>query len=119
MLTIVAANTEVPPVSQAAAAKVAREIAALEASIDQSIAHAAALAATIVDTRRDSGLPVHAGQLALIRLQRAQAQLVAASSDTFRVHDELSRLARTLMIWEDPTEPSGLLDDNQALDAVA
>ena len=54
-----------------------------------------------------------------MRLQRAQAQLVAASTDTFRVHDDLSRLAKTLMIWEDPTEASGLLDDDRALDAVA
>ena len=120
MLTVVSpAPAKLPSVTAAAAAKVAHEVGALEASIDRSIAHAATLAAAIVETRRDSGLPVHAGQLALMRLQRAQAQLVAAASDTFRVHDDLSRLAKTLMIWDDPTEASGLLDDDQALNAVA
>lgn len=120
MLTVVSpAPAKLPAVTETAAAKIAHEIGALEASIDRSIAHAAALAAAIVETRRDSGLPVHSGQVALMRLQRAQAQLVAASTDTFRVHDDLSRLAKTLMIWEDPTEASGLLDDDRALDAVA
>jgi hypothetical protein len=120
MLTIVSnAPSQQAPVSKAAAKRIASNVAGLEAAIDQAMAFAAALTTDIVETRQKSGLAVHTGQLALIRLQRAQAQLVAASNDTFRAHDELSRLAKTLMIWEDPTEASGLLDDDQALDAVA
>lgn len=103
----------------AAAARIAGDLAALEASLDQSIGRAAALARSMLDARCDTGVPVHTGQTALIRLQRAQAQLVAASSDTFRVHDELARLAKTLMIMDDPTGPSGLLADDEPLAAVA
>lgn len=103
----------------AAAAKIAGDLAALEASLDESIGLAAALVRSMLDARCDTGVPVHTGQAALIRLQRAQSQLVAASSDTFRVHDELANLAKTLMIMDDPTNPSGLLADDEPLAAVA
>ena len=107
MLAIVAANSAAP--AQVAATRIAADLSALEARVDQAIAAAAALAQSMIEGRRDSGVAVHTGQVALMRLQRAQASLVAASSDTFRVHDELAKLARTMMVMEDPTPSSGLL----------
>lgn len=107
MLAIVAANTEAP--AQAAATRIAADLSALEAFVDQAISAAAALVQSMIEGRRDSGVTVHTGQVALMRLQRAQASLVAASSDTFRVHDELAKLAKTMMVMEDPTPMSGLL----------
>ena len=92
-----------------AAARLRSHLAALEAALDQSIAAAAALAQAIVEARRDSGVPVHTGQSALMRLQRVQDRLVDASSDTFRVHDEAAQIGKTLMVLEDPTNQSGLL----------
>ena len=107
MLAIVAANKEAP--AQVAASRIAADLSALEAMLDQAMSAAAVLAQSMIEGRRDSGVPVHTGQVALMRLQRAQASLVAASSDTFRVHDELSKLGKTMMVMEDPTPLSGLL----------
>lgn len=118
MLAVVTANPGVPaPVE--AAARIRDDLSTLEASLDQAMAAAAALAQSMIEARRISGVPVHTGQIALIRLQRAQAQLVAASSDTFRVHDELARLSKMLMIPDDPTPNSGLLAEDEPLRSVA
>ena len=109
----------VPPVSKhsvrvLAAARIRSDLSALEAALDQSMTAAAGLAQTIIEARRDSGVPVHTGQTALMRLRRVQDRLVDASTDTFRVHDEAAQIGKTLMILEDPTNPSGLLDHDEA-----
>lgn len=118
MLTLVNSPSAVS-VPITATARIADNLALLEASLDQAMAAAASLTQAMIDARRDSGVPVHTGQIALIRLQRAQAQLVAASSDTFRVHDELARIAKTLMVMDDPTKASGLSPDDGLLEQVA
>lgn len=101
-----------------AAVRLRAGIAKLEGLLDQSIAAAADLAQTMIEARRDSNVPVHMGQTALIRLARAQSHLVGASSDTFRVHDVLAQLSTLLMIPDEPTTPSGLADEGP-LRAVA
>lgn len=118
MLAIVPANPGVPaPVE--AAARIRDDLSTLEGLLDQTMAAAAALAQSMIEARRASGLAVHTGQIALIRLQRVQAQLVGASSDTFRVHDELAKLGKALMILDDPTNPSGLLTEDEPLRSAA
>lgn len=112
------------PVSQqavrlAAAARIRADLSNLEGALDVSIAAAAALAQSIIEARRDSGVPVHTGQVALMRLQRVQDRLVDASSDIFRVHDEAAQIGKALMILEDATWPSGLrADDDENLIAA-
>lgn len=102
-----------------AVSRIRTDLSALEASLDLAMAAAASLAQAMIEARRNSGLPVHTGQTALVRLQRAQAQLVGASSDTFRVHDEMGKLGKTLMMLDDPTPISGLLGDDQNLNVAA
>lgn len=118
MLASVPTSPRTAPTVEAAA-RIRDDLSTLEASLDQAIAAAAALTRSMIEARRVSGVPVHTGQTALIRLQRAQAELVAASSNIFRVHDELATLAKTLMITDDPTPISGLLADDEPLRAVA
>ena len=105
--------------SATAVDRIRADLSILEASLDQAMTSAASLSQAMIEARRNSGLPVHTGQNALIRLQRAQAQLIGASSDTFRVHDEMGKLGKTLMMLDEPTPLSGLLRDDQALHAAA
>lgn len=102
-----------------AAARLRREVSAAEAAFDAALLASSAIQQTIVTARRDLDLPVHAGQQAMIRLQRAQAQLVAAQNDLFRVHDELARLGETMMPEEEYTPPSGLSVDEPVLREAA
>lgn len=118
MLAIVPAKAN-SPVPSEAAKRIRADISNLEASLDRAMAAAASLAQSMIDARGVSDLPVHTGQIALIRLQRAQAQLVGASSDTFRVHDELARLTRMLGIPDEPTVLSGLHGDEASLRSAA
>lgn len=92
----------------AAAVRLRREVTVAEAAFDAALLASAAIQESIVVARRDLDVPVHTGQQALVRLQRAQAGLVAAQNDLFRVHDELARLGETMMPEEEYTPPSGL-----------
>lgn len=114
MLKVVSTSPEIPA-AVTAAARIRSDLSVLEATLDRALGEAARLTQTMIDARRDSGVPVHTGQVALMRLQRAQSQLVAASNDTFRVHDELAKLAKIMMISDDPTPNSGLIDEDANL----
>ena len=98
----------------AAAARLRREVTTAEAAFDAALIASSAIQQTIVTSRRELELPAHTGQQALIRMQRAQAQLVAAQNDLLRAHDELTRIGVTMMP-EEPYKPSsGLSDDEPA-----
>ena len=112
-------NSQAASAMVESASRIRKDLSVLEASLDQAIAAAATLAKSMIEARRDSGVPVHTGQQALIRLQRAQAHLVGASTDTFRVHDDLARIGQSLMMLDDPTPNSGLLNEDEPLRAVA
>ena len=98
-----------------AAARLRREVAAADAAFDAALLASAAIQHTIVASRRELDVPAHCGQQALIRLQRSQAQLIAAQNDLLRTHDELTRVAVTMMP-EEPYKPSsGLSGEETAL----
>jgi hypothetical protein len=102
-----------------AAARLRREMTAAEAAFDAALIANAALQQSILVSRGELDVPVHAGQQAVIRLQRAQAQLVAAQNDLFRAHDELARLGGKMMTEEEYTPPSGLVAEEPKLRDVA
>ena len=106
----------------AVSARLRREISAAEATFDAALVASSALQQTIIAARAELDVPVHAGQQALLRIQRAQAQLLAAQNDLFRAHDELARLGRSMdetMITEDTYTPaSGLLDELEQREAA-
>ena len=91
-----------------AAARLRRDMSTAEAAFDTALLASSAVQQTILNARRELDVPVHAGQQALVRLQRAQAQLVAAQNDLFRVHDELARVGETMMPEEEYTPESAL-----------
>lgn len=94
-----------------ATARIARQLRDAEQATDQAIIKSAELMATLVKARADSGVVVHTGQRALIRLVRAQQALVDGSSGIFRVHDEMAGIGKTLGIFDEPnsTPPSKLV----------
>lgn len=89
-------------------ARLRREVSSAEAAFDAAFSASAQVQQTIVTARGQLPVPVHAGQQALLRLQRAQAKIVDAQNDLFRAHDELARLGATMMPEEEYTPPSGI-----------
>lgn len=68
-----------------------------EALADESMLAFARLKQAMLTARQNPDVEVDAGQRALMRLQQAEAQALAMSTSLLRVHDELSRVARTKM----------------------
>jgi hypothetical protein len=95
----------------AAAARLRREMSAAEAAFDTALLANSAVQQSILIARGELDVPVHTGQQAVIRLQRAQSQLVAAQNDLFRAHDELARLGQTMITEDEYTPPSVLVDE--------
>jgi hypothetical protein len=95
-----------------ATARIGRQLGDAERAADQAILKASELMATLVQTRSVADVAPHTGQKALIRLARAQQLFVDASSDIFRVHDEMSQIGReqSLLDEEGSTPRFGLLD---------
>ncbi len=77
-----------------------------EAQADEMMISLAMLKTKLVAARSNPELAPHIGQKALLRLARAEQQILAASTDLFRTHDELSKLA-ILMNVEHPSPESG------------
>ena len=104
------------------AARLRREVSTAEAAFDAALLASSAVQQTIITARAELKVPVHTGQQALLRMQRAQAQLLAAQNDLFRAHDELARLGRSMdetMITEDEyTPPSGLSEELERREAA-
>ena len=100
-------------------ARLRREVSIAEAAFDAALIASSAVQQTIVIARGEIDVPVHAGQQALLRLQRAQAQLLAAQNDLFRAHDDLARLGVSMTGEENYTPPSGLISDEPDLREAA
>jgi hypothetical protein len=100
-------------------ARLRRELTAAETAFDAALLASAAVQQTIIIARAELDVPVHAGQQALLRLQRCQAQVIAAQSDLFRAHDELARLGAAMTGEENYTPPSGLASDEATLREAA
>lgn len=76
-----------------------------EALADESMIAFARLKQAMLAARQNPGVEVHTGQRALMRLNQAETQAMAMSTNLLRVHDELSQIARETMGGDNiPTE---------------
>jgi hypothetical protein len=76
-----------------AAARISRAVPTTEASLDEALIQVSSLIATMVQARKDTGVPAATGQATIARLTKAQLSLVTVSNDVLRVHRELAKLA--------------------------
>lgn len=72
-----------------------------EAVSDEAMMAMARLKQAMLAARQNPAVPVHIGQRAIMRLVQAESEAVAMSSNLFRVHGELSEIARTVAGIED------------------
>jgi hypothetical protein len=75
-----------------AAARIVREVPATEASLDDALISVSSLIKTLVQARRDTGVPASTGQASIVRLAKAQLSLVTISNDVLRVHKDLAKI---------------------------
>ena len=68
-----------------------------EALADESMIAFARLKQAMLAARQNPDVEVHVGQRALMRLSQAESQAMSMSTSLFRVHDELSKVARERM----------------------
>ena len=71
-----------------------KAVPATEAAIDQALLAMANLTSTLISARLETGVAPSTGQSALVRLAKAQCDLVSVSSDMLRVHGELRKVQR-------------------------
>jgi hypothetical protein len=92
-----------------------------ETAIDHAILAIANLTFTLVSARLQTGVAPSTGQSALVRLAKAQCNLVSVSSDMLRVHGELKKVQREVCLPDVfPGCPeAGALPDGNHLKAVA
>lgn len=93
-----------------------------EALADESMIAFARLKQAMLAARQNPGVDVDTGQRALMRLNQAEAQALAMSTNLLRVHDELSKVAREKMAGDDiPTvvTEEAILDADLPQAAVA
>jgi hypothetical protein len=69
-----------------------------ESAIDHAILAIANLTSTLVSARLETGVAPSTGQSALVRLAKAQCNLVSVSSDMLRVHGELRKVQREVCL---------------------
>jgi len=85
-----------------------------EAVSDEAMMAFAKLKQAMIKARQNPGVALDTGQRAIMRLTQAEQQALSMSTSLLRVHDELSKVARTKgMTDEDiPTviEPSGIAE---------
>ncbi len=81
-----------------------------EALADESMIAFARLKQAMLAARQNPDVEVHVGQRALMRLSQAESQAMSMSTSLFRVHDELSKVARERMAGDQhiPTETADL-----------
>jgi hypothetical protein len=80
-----------------------------EALADESMLAFAKLKQAMLTARQNPAVGVDTGQKALMRLNQAEQQAMAMSTNLLRVHDELSKVARETAGADNgvPTEISG------------
>ena len=91
--------------------RVARELHAAEAAINEALIKQSSLFTTLVTARRDTGAPASMGQDALLRLAKSQQAMLTAGGDMARVHQRMLAIGREvgIGIWDDcPDEPKRL-----------
>jgi hypothetical protein len=92
-----------------------------EAVSDEVMIACARLKQAMVRARQNPEIEVYQGQRALMRLNQAESQALALSTNLLRVHDELTRISRETMGPDDGTdtvvEPQAIADDIPAFAA--
>lgn len=91
-----------------------------EALADESMLAFARLKQAMLAARLNPTVEVHTGQRALMRLNEAENQAIAMSTNLLRVHDELSKVAREKLSRDEvPTEvPSAAIERPALADEV-
>jgi cell division septum initiation protein DivIVA len=77
-----------------------------EALADESMIAFSRLKQAMLAARQNPAVEVYEGQRAIIRLNQAENQAIAMSTNLLRVHDELSKIAREKM--GDDKEPTNI-----------
>jgi hypothetical protein len=78
------------------AARLQRDVPTAEARVDDAIIALSSLMTSMVTARRETGAPRRTGQVAIMRLAKAQMSLVNVSNDVLRVHDELAGIGKEM-----------------------
>lgn len=76
-----------------AAARLARDVPATEACLDDALISVSSLIKTMVEARKNTGVAASTGQGTIVRLAKAQVALVGVSNDVLRAHKDLVGLA--------------------------
>lgn len=97
-----------------AAVRIRRELREAEAQADSALLANTKLMETLLRSRQETGVEVHTGQKAIIRLARAMQAQIDATSDLFRVHDEMVKVGQEMDILIEPTPNSGMLEQDMA-----
>lgn len=96
-----------------AALRLRRDLAAAELASDELLLHLTAIHSTIVKARIETDVPMSTAQDAIVRLQRAMSQAVAAQSDLFRVHESLANTGRVVMGPDEPYCPPEVMQADE------
>lgn len=94
-------------------ARISRQLRDAELKTDAALLAAADLMSSLVRARGVADVAPHKGQLALIRLARAQQSIIEGSTDIFRVHDAMAGIGKEMGLFDEstPTEPLKGFDD--------
>ena len=94
----------------AATSRIRAQFSDAERKADDALIATNELMLTLLKSRANPDVPVHTGQVALVRLMNAQRALLDGTSEIFRCHDAVAHLAREMQILDEPglTRPSGL-----------
>jgi hypothetical protein len=76
-----------------ALARISRQVPEAEASLDDALISVSSLITTLVQARKDTGVPAATGQATLARLAKAQLSLVTVGNDVLRAHKDLAKIA--------------------------
>jgi hypothetical protein len=102
----------------ATATDIKETIRSAEGLVDEALSTIAVLKRKIIIARGHPDVTPHEGQKALMRLHRAEQQILAGSNDLFRAHDEMSSIAIRMDV-EHPTGPSGLIESEDEFELLA
>lgn len=99
--------------------RVARNLYAAEAALDEALMRQSELLTSIVEVRLGANIAPFTGQEALMRLAKLQQSMLSAGGDLARVHGRLQDIGRELCgDTGDPTPPSALAEGAEATGAA-
>ncbi len=72
--------------------RLTRAVPEAETDLDQAMLSVSKLMTSMIEARQGTDVPKATGQASLIRLARAQNNMISASSDVLRIHSDLLKL---------------------------